>query len=407
MSLLIKNVILEGKKRDIFVEGSKIKKIGPSLNLRAKEKIDGKGKKAVLPGLINCHTHAAMVLFRGYGEGLPLKQWLEQKIWPAEAKLTPDDIYWGTKLACLEMIRTGTTCFSDMYWFEEAAVQAVSEMGIRAKIGLVLLDFLSLGRREVFLKCWRALSKRKLERISLSVAPHSIYTVCRENLIWAKNFAQRNDLIIHTHISETEREVKDCQKKWKMRPVEYLERIGFLGENVVLAHGVWLSDKEIGILSKKKCSLVYNPCSNLKLGSGIMPYKKLQESGVRVCLGTDGPASNNNLDMFEEMKVGALIQKGCSAQDIFNSATCHGAQALKINAGKIQTGRLADLVLVDLDQTFFLPGHDLISDVVYSASGLVVSDTICDGKILMRDGQIKNETKIIHKTKTIKHYYTM
>ena len=347
MSLLIKNIILDDRKKDVFIEGSKIKKIGSNLNLKAKEKIDGKGEKALLPGLINCHTHAAMSLFRGYGDDLSLKEWLEKKIWPLESKLTPDDIYWGTKLAILEMIKTGTTCFNDMYWMSEFSAQAAEEMGIKAKIGLVMLDFLPIGRKENILKHWQFFKKKKFKAVSFSIAPHSIYTVSRENLIWASKFAKKNNLILHTHISETEKEVKDCRKKWKMKPIEYLDKIGLLSNRTVLAHGIWLSDREIRILSKKKCSVVYNPCSNLKLASGIMPYKKLKENKVNICLGTDGSASNNNLDMFEEMKVGALIQKYreqdpaiCSAQEIFRSATSNGAEALKMSAGRIQIGRL-------------------------------------------------------------------
>jgi len=408
MNILIKNIIFNGKKQDIFVEGNKIKKISRNLNLKAKDKIDGKGVKAVLPGLINCHTHAAMSLLRGFADDLPLKEWWENKILPQEAKLTEEDIYWGTKLAILEMIKTGTTYFNDMYWEQEASIEAVEEMGIGAKIGLIIIDFVSWGKREQVENNWSNFQRRKFKTTTLSIAPHTIYTVSKENLVWAKNFAQKNNLILHIHVSETEKEVKDCQKKWKVRPVEYLEKIGFLGDNVVLAHGVWLSEKEIKILSKRKCSVVYNPCSNLKLVSGTMPYSKLKENRVNVCLGTDGPASNNNLDMFEEMKVGALIQKHqtkdpivAPARELLDSATIDGARALKLNAGKIQVGKLADLILVDLNNTLFLPGHNFISDVVYSASGLTVTDSICNGQILMRDRKVKDERKIFKKTTII------
>lgn len=408
MSILLKNVLLNSRKQDIFIEGNQIKRIGKKLNLKAKEKIDGKGEKAVLPGLINCHTHAAMILFRGYADNLPLKTWLEKKIWPLEAKLTKKDIYWGTKLACLEMIKTGTTCFNDMYWLEEVAAEAVEEMGIRAKIGLVLLDFLPMGSKKNIEKYWKLFKKKKFKTVIFSIAPHSIYAVSKENLIWAKNFAKKNNLILHIHVSETEKEVKDCQKKWKLRPIEYLDKIGFLGKNVVLAHGIWLSDKEIKILKKRKCSVIYNPCSNLKLASGIFPYKKLKKNRVNICLGTDGAASNNNLDLFEEMKTGALIQKCrekdttvASVKEIFDSATINGAKALKMNIGKIQEGKLADLILVDLNSTFFLPGHNFISDIVFSASGPTVTDSICNGKILMRDRKVKGEKEIIRKAKDV------
>ena len=401
MSILIKNVILNGKRRDILIEGNKIEKIGKNLNLRADEKIDGKEQKAVLPGLINCHCHSAMTLFRGYADDLPLKEWLEKKIWPLEARLTKEDVYWGTKLACLEMIKTGTTCFNDMYWSEEASVEAAEEMGIRAKIGLVVLDFLPMGKRENIEKYWKAFKKRKFKTVTFSIAPHSIYTVSKESLIWAKNFAKKNNLLLHIHLSETEKEVKDCQKKYKLRPVEYLNKIGFLNQDCILAHSIWLSEKEIKILTQRRCNVVYNPCSNMKLASGIFPYRKIRKAGINICLGTDGPASNNNLDLFEEMKFGTLLQKVkekdptvASASEIFEIATKNGAKALKINAGEIRVGKLADLILIDLNQVCLIPGHNLISDIVYSCSGTCVSDVIVNGKILMRDRKVKGEEKI-------------
>ena len=391
MTLLLKNIILNNKKQDIFIKENKIEKIGKNLNLRADEKIDGKGEKAVLPGLINCHTHAAMSLFRGQADDLPLEKWLE-KIWALEKKLTEKDIYQGTKLACLEMIKTGTTCFNDMYWHPEAAVQAIEETGIRAVVGLTLLDSLPMGKKENAEKYWRKFKKRKFETITFSIAPHSIYTVSKENLIWAKNFAKRNNLILHIHLSETEKEVQDCLKKHKMRPVEFLDKIGFLSKNCVLAHSIWLSDKEIKILKKRNCSVVYNPCSNMKLASGIFPYQKFQNNEVNITLGTDGSASNNNLDLFEEMKFGALLQKisemnplVAPALEIFNTATKNGAKALKINSGAIKKGKLADLILIDLNNICLSPKNKLIPNLIYSCLGNCVSDVICDGKILMRN----------------------
>ena len=401
MTILVKNVILERKKKDIFIEGNKIKKIGKNLNLRADEKIDGKGEKAVLPGLINCHTHAAMSLFRGYEDDLPLQEWLEKKLWPAELKVTEEDAYWGTKLACLEMVKNGTTTLNEMYRYPEATVRAVEEIGLRAMIDLVIIDFLPICSKENVEKLFKKLKNKIPENCSLAVAPHAIYTVSRENLIWAKNFAEKHDLPLHIHVSETEKEVEDCFKKYKMRPVEYLERIRFLGENCILAHSIWLSEKEIKILAKRKCNVVYNPCSNMKLASGFFPYKKLKEAGINVTLGTDSAASNNSLDMFLEMKFASLLQKVnekdptiAPAPEIFEAATKNGAKALKINAGEIKVGKLADLILIDLNQIYFQPDHNFISDIVYSASGNCVSDVICNGKIIMRERKIKGEEKI-------------
>jgi 5-methylthioadenosine/S-adenosylhomocysteine deaminase len=259
-----------------------------------------------------------------------------------------------------------------------------------------------MGSKEHVEKLYKKLETKNLEPITLAIAPHSIYTVSKENLIWAKDFAKKHKLLIHMHLSETEREVKDCLKKYKMRPVEFLEKIGFLNKNCVFAHCVWLNDKEIEILEKRGCSLVYNPTSNMKLASGIFPWAKIKERKINVCLGTDGPASNNSLNLFSEMKMGALLQKIenkdptiLSAREIFEMATKNGARALKINAGEIKVGKLADLVLIDLNKLETFPNHDLISNLVYSDPKRCVSEVICNGKILMREGKIEGEEKII------------
>jgi 5-methylthioadenosine/S-adenosylhomocysteine deaminase len=405
MNILIKNAILAGETMDIYIENDVIKRIGRNLDYKAEETIDGRGEKAAMPGLVNGHTHAAMTLFRGYADDLSLREWLQHRIWPLESKLTPEDVYWGTKLAILEMIKSGTTCFNDMYWYPEAAILAAKEMGIRAVIGLIVVDFDKKGSRENVEEMYNRFMTSELNPIQLAVAPHSIYTVSNENLIWAKDFARSNDLTLHLHISETEEEVVDCQKKWGVSPVEYLEKLGFLGDNVVLVHGVWLSDKEIEILGKRKCNLVYTPCSNMKLAvGGVFPYKRLAENKANICLGTDGVASNNSLDLFKDMKIGALLQKHkegnpaiLKAPEMIKLATVNGAKAFKINAGEIKEGKIADLILIDLNQIYFSPGHNLASDLVYSASGNCVSDVICNGRILMREREVENETEIAQK----------
>jgi 5-methylthioadenosine/S-adenosylhomocysteine deaminase len=402
MSLLIKNVILNKKIVDLYLEKGKIKKIGKNLNLKAKEKIDGKNRKAVLPGFINAHTHSAMIFFRGYGDDLSLEEWLKEKIWPKETKLTPEDVYWGTKFAILEMLSSGTTTINEMYWYPEAQIEAIKEMGIRAVVGLVLIDFFPFGLKENVLNLYFKLKKIvKNSLIKLAIAPHAIYTVSKENLIWAKNFAKKEKLILHIHLSETKKEVEDSLLKNKLRPVEYLEKIGFLNKNCVLAHSIWLSKKEIEILKKRKCNLVYNPSSNMKLTSGIFPYKDLKRAKINICLGTDGPASNNSLDMFLEMKFASLLQKikemdptVAKAKEIFDLATKNGAKALKIDSGEIKEGKLADLILIDLDKTYLQPEENLISNIVYSAKGDCVTDVIINGKILMRERKIKDAEKI-------------
>jgi len=405
MSVLIKNIIFDNGEGDIFIEGNKIGKIAKNLNLKADEKIDGRGEKVILPGLINCHCHSAMNLLRGYADDLPLKNWLEKKIWPLEAKLNEEDVYWGAKLACLEMIKTGTVCFNDMYWHfkhPEVTVSAIKEMGLRAVVGLTMFDSVAEGTKEVVEKTYSRVESKYVQSIVFSLAPHSIYAVSRENLIWAKDFAKKNNLLLHVHLSETEKEAKDCFKKYNLRPVEFLNKMGFLNKNCILAHSIWLSDKEIKILGERKCNVVYCPCSNMKLASGFFPYKKLKKAGVNICLGTDGAASNNNLDMFEEMKFASLLPKikekdptTAPASEIFEAATKNGAGALKMDIGEIKEGKLADLILIDLNQICLAPGHNLISDLVYSCSGNCVTDLICNGKILMRDRKVKGEEKII------------
>lgn len=408
MSLLIKNVILNKKKKDLLINQDRIEKISDQIKVKTTQTIDGKNKKVILPGLINSHTHAAMNLWRGYADDFFLTEWLEKKIWPQEKKLTPEDVYWGTKLACLEMIKTGTTCFNDMYWFPLASAKAIEEMGLRAVLGLGCLDASPQGQKEVVEKNFNFFQKNKFSQISLAIAPHSIYTVSKKNLIWAKNFAQKNNLILHLHLSETEKEVKDCLRKNKVRPGEYLDQLGILGKNCLCSHAVWLSSQEIKILKKRGCHLIYNPGSNMKLASGFFPYQKIKEQKINICLGTDSACSNNNLDMFEEMKLAALVQRGynfnpkiISVKDVFKMATENGAQALGIKSGKIAPGYLADLILMDLNQVCFTPGHNLISDLVYSCSGAAVTDLICGGKILMRDRKVKNEEEIILKSRKI------
>ncbi|TFG35884.1 MAG: amidohydrolase [Parcubacteria group bacterium] len=409
MSILLKNVIIDGKKKDLFIEGKIIKNIGDNLDLKSDEEIDARGEKAVIPGFVNCHTHAAMSLLRGYGDDLSLKEWLEKKIWPLEAKLTQDDIYWGTKLACLEMIKTGTLAFNDMYFFPEAAIKAIEEMGLRALVGLVVFDLSESGQPKNIEKTYYRLKSKKSDLIDLSIAPHAIYTASKENLIWSKEFAKKENLLLHIHLSETEKEVDDCLEQNKLRPAEYLDQINFLGENVILAHSVWLSGEEIEIISRNKSSVVYNPCYNLKLVSGeIFPYKSFKDKNVNICLGTDGAASNNSLDMIREAKFASLLQKHkekdptfLPASEMLSVATKGGSDALRIDSGEIKEGKLADLILIDLNKIYFTPGLNFVSDLIYAASGDCISDAICNGRIVMRNKKVEGEDKSIKKSKKI------
>lgn len=404
MAILIKNVLLDGKKTNIQIEQNKIKEIGS--NDSSDIVINGE-HHAIMPGLINMHTHAAMTLFRGYADDMELNEWLTKHIWPAEAKLTEQDVYNGSKLACLEMIKSGTTFFNDMYWHPHGTARAVEDMGIRTAANAVFIDLFNKEKADEQIELSKKLFnefKDYSDRIIFTLGPHAIYTVSQESLNWIKEFSEKNNLLIHIHVSETEKEVKDCIEKHKKRPVEYLNDLGFLGKNVIVAHGIWLDENEARLLGNNNCSVVYNPSSNMKLASGVLNYDMLKRNNVNVCLGTDGCASNNNLDMFEDMKIASLLQKIkfmdptlLKAKEVYEMATLNGGKALGLNIGLIKEGYLADLILVNLKKTGFVPNHNLISNKVYSVNGDCVDTVICDGKILMENRKVNNEDEILEK----------
>ena len=430
MSVLIKNVLLNDQVQDVFIEGNRFEAIGPDLDASAREVIDATDM-AVFPSFINAHTHAAMTLLRGFADDLELYTWLNDHIWPFESKLTYDDIYIGAKLACLEMIKTGTTFFCDMYWHMPATLRAVSEMGIRAALSSVFIDFNDPRKAKDFRARTRKFFREKedLDRILYTLGPHAIYTVSRDSLIWISEFAAENNLLINIHLAETRKEVEDCVKTHGMRPVEYLESLGFLGPNVAAAHVVWVTAKEMDILAEREVKVVHNPVSNMKLGSGIFAFKELSNRGVCIGLGTDGCSSNNNLDMLEEMKIAALLAKSSSfdsaavpanileedlkdylesayldptiftAGQALECATVNGAGIFGLDMGKIAVGMLADCILINLNHHTLLPRHDLVSNLVYSASSEAIDTTICNGRVLMQNRKVPGEEKIIEEIK--------
>jgi len=412
MAILIKGVLVDNKKTDILIEGNGIVKIGDCKGESAEFEING-AKKAAIPGLFNCHTHAAMALFRGYADDMSLQDWLEKKIWPLEDTLTKEDIYWGTKLACLEMVRTGTTFFSDMYWNVPSIAKAVDESGMRATLSAAFTDTEGKGKREKNItlneQLYRQIHNTAGGRIRMALGPHAPYTASNEALLWCKEFADKHNLPIHIHVSENRHEVEESVKKTGLRPVEYLEKIGFLGSNVIACHCAWVNGSEISTLAKRKVKVVHNPASNLKLASAYsFPYAKLAKAGVPVLLGTDGAASSNNLDMFGAMRLSTLLQKGVDANptafpaaDVFAAATSRSAGAFQIDAGEIKEGKLADLLLIDLRRPEMVPNHNLVSNLVYSASGSCVDTAICDGKILMQAGFVEGQEKIMDKAESV------
>jgi 5-methylthioadenosine/S-adenosylhomocysteine deaminase len=404
VSVLIKNVLVNEEQQDIYIEGNRIRSIGKDLVCKTDTTLNSE-HKAALPSLLNGHTHAAMVLMRGYADDMLLSDWLNQKIWPVESKLTEEDVYWGTRLACLEMIRTGTTFFNDMYWHYHGVARAVEDAGIRAAVSAVFIDLFDEHKAAEQIELNQGLfeeTQRYSPRITFALGPHALYTVSTSSLEWAKAFADEHGLLIHIHLSETRQEVEDCLRRFDKRPVEYLHDIGFLGPNVVAAHVIWVNDREIDLLREHRVKVVYNPTSNMKLSAGFFPYRKIITASIEVALGTDGGAANNNLDMLEEMKFAALLQKindgdptVLNAHEVFRLATDNAGAIFNLNAGELQEGALADLILVDTRQAQMTPLHDLISNLVYSAHGSCVDTTICDGKILMQDGVVEDEEEVL------------
>jgi 5-methylthioadenosine/S-adenosylhomocysteine deaminase len=410
-TIIIKSVELNGKPVDILIEGNAIKRIAGCLPDEADIVIDGH-KKAVIPGLVNMHTHSAMTLFRGYGDDMPLMAWLEEKIWPNEARLTHEDVYWGAKLACLEMIKSGTTAFFDMYAKFSSIAKAVEEMGLRAMLSSVCFDFFQPGQRE---KAKMHVDKLFAEmgnygrRIQFALGPHAIYTVSGELLQWLDRFSEENNVPVHIHLAETEAEVHNSVKQFGYTPVRYLNRLGMLSSRLMIAHGVYVDDEEIQMLAGSGVKVVHNPASNMKLGSGIgFRFVEMRKAGIPVAIGTDGCSSSNNLDMVEAMKLASLSGKGwrknpvvLTADEMLFAATGQGAAMLGIKAGRIEEGYLADLCLIDLNLPAFTPNFNFTSNLVYAANGSCVDTVICDGKILMQHKQVPGEDEIMERTAAI------
>lgn len=413
MSILIKNIQLNNKQQDILIEGQFIKEIAPSITQQVDKIIDGTHKAAV-PGLTNGHTHAAMSLMRGYADDMPLMPWLQEKIWPLEQKLTKDDVYWGAKLACLEMIKTGTTNMVDMYHYFAGTARAVEEMGIRAMLTYAGFDFEMDEKAKTYkkeVKEYFESMNNYSDRLHFAMAPHAIYTVSKKLLIWIRDFAADNGLKIHTHLSETPGEVEDTIKKTGMRPVQYLDSIGFLNNNVSLAHCIYLDDDEIKMLGDHDCQVIHNPASNMKLASGNkFRYNDFKKAGVTVALGTDGTCSGNNLDMYETMKLASLNGKVAwndptiwNAEETF-AIGCEPAEKLTgFKTGKIEEGYLADISLIDLNLPEMTPNFNLISNLVYSANGNCVDTVICDGKVLMENRYVPGEEEIMENANKVAH----
>jgi 5-methylthioadenosine/S-adenosylhomocysteine deaminase len=410
-SILIEGVLTLEGITDLFLsKDGRIEDRGEGLGREYREEADLvlPGASCIaLPGLINTHTHAAMTLLRGYADDMPLDLWLNTRIWPLEAHLTPEDVYWGTRLACLEMIRTGTVGFNDMYFFMDEAARAVGDAGMKAVLSYGFIDLFDEEKREREIReTERFVSgvlARNNPRIRPAVGPHAVYTVSEEGLSWLSGFAAEKRIPIHVHLSETEREVEDSVRKHGIRPPAILDRCGILTPDTVAAHCCWLSREECALLARRGVHVSHNPVSNMKLAvNHALPYHWLSEEEVNVALGTDGCASNNNLDLFGEMKTAALLQKFywnsqtlLPAAEALHMATAAGARALKTGNGTLSAGDAADIILVDRKAVCNTPLHTLASNMVYSCTGSAVRTVICSGKVLMLDRSIPGEGEVL------------
>ena len=388
---VIENAVIQIENNRIVYVGAQ--KIAP--DFVADEVLGGEHLVAI-PGLINTHTHAAMTLIRGYADDMALEPWLRTKIWPYEKNLGRDDVYWGTSLAIAEMLKGGTTTFADMYFFYEDGARAMIESGIRACPGGVLLGFLPEADARIAnaIGFVREYSGEGNGRITPIFAPHSLYTCNRaqwEKLIVA---AQDAGVLLTTHTSETHREVADVTRDWGASPIQTLENIGALDGPLVAAHCVHLNEADLEIMERRDVRVAHNPTSNMKLASGFAPVEKFLHNGIKTGLATDGAASNNNLDMWQEMRLAALIHKAAtgnptavSAREALLMATHDGARCLNLESqiGSLEVGKKADIVLMDFDAPHLTPMHNVVSHLVYSARASDVHSVIVDGKVLLKN----------------------
>jgi 5-methylthioadenosine/S-adenosylhomocysteine deaminase len=386
----------------VVVDNGLITFLGKDTNEKADKVIDARGC-LVMPGLVNAHTHVAMTLLRGYADGLSYGDWIK-KIQSAEMKLTPEDVRAGADLGVLEMIRSGTTTFADMYFHEDEVAQVVQSSGMRAALGYGMIEGLNedadtkLKSRKKFAKKWNGAADG---RITTMYAPHSALSCSKEFLIKVKELVVGDSSRVHIHVLETEDELKTMKERYGMCSINHLNGIGLLGSCVLAAHCIWLSDDDIDILRNNDASVVHCPSSNMALGAGTAPVPQMLAKGVNVALGTDGAASGGSLDMWKEMRCASLLHRlkdarTMPAYTVLKMATTNGARALGINAGVLAPGRLADIIVVDIKKPQFMSPNP-VSALVHGASGCDVRTTIVNGKVLMEDRRIEglDEEKII------------
>lgn len=403
MALTVLNAMFEGETVGVRVAVDRIDELGPGVSPEPGDDVLDAGGCALISPLINGHTHAAMTLMRGYGSDLQLQEWLQHKIWPAEAHLTDEDCYWGVRLAALEMIRSGTTHFFDMYWHPTATARAAQDAGIRATVGAPLFD----GRNAAGLSALRDTALQSLEDlagfgplITPSLTPHAIYTVSTESLEFVATTAAERNLIVHIHFCETVREVDEWMAESSQRPTALFGEIGLLGPKTILAHGCVMDPDDYELVAASGATIVTNPVSNMKLANGrAFPYPAAARAGVRIGLGTDGASSNNSLDLLADLKTFSLVQK----HEAYDPTVLPAAEALAVCQGErspllagtqLSVGAPADFLLIDTGRPEMNPG-DLVDNLVYAASGDVVDSTVIAGRVVMRHREVDDADEIV------------
>ncbi|MDX6582473.1 MAG: 5-methylthioadenosine/S-adenosylhomocysteine deaminase [Solirubrobacterales bacterium] len=404
MGLTVTNATLEGVAVALRCEDGEIAALGPGVEAQPGDEVVDAAGMALIPGLVNGHTHAAMTLFRGFADDLPLMEWLTEHIWPVEKRMDDDDVYWGTRLACVEMIRSGTTSFWDMYWHAHATARAVEDAGVRAVTAAPLIDDSDPAKSER--ACADAersidqISEAGGERARPGFAPHAIYSLSERSLRWVAERSAELGVPVQIHLSETEDEVEACLAEHGERPAVYLDRVGMLGPQTILAHGCWLDRAELELIAERGATVVTNPVANLKLAVGrVFPYGEARQVGVEIGLGTDGPGSNNSLDLLADAKTFALLQKN-EARD---PAAVTASESLAIATGRrsgllggqgLVVGAPADFLLVRSDDPELSLGT-LDAGLVYAASGSIVDATVVAGRVLMRGGVVEGADEVV------------
>ena len=417
-AVLLKDITVAGSRKDILIDKGVIRRIEPAgssslWNLAGDLDIMQCSGKVAVPGFVNMHAHSPMTLMRGVGEDMKFQEWIE-RIWKLEENIDRDFVYWGSRVACLEMARTGTTTFNDHYWYYESSHRAAADAGLRIATGYEVMDKGSVleaeRQKEQCIRMYEQSMKDWKGNAVYQVAFHAIYSVSEPLILWISEFARKHGLNLHIHLSETQKEVDDCKAQHGgLTPVEYLDSLGVLGPNLIAAHTLWVSGHDIELLAARGVHCVHNINSNTKLASGYrFLYNEMRDAGINICIGTDGCASSNNLDILEAMKTSALFQKAwrndptaLPLQELMDMATVNGAKALKLDTGVLKEGAIADISIVDTDNSFFLSPAPFLANFIYSAHSDCIDSVICNGEFVMRNREIKGEREIIAEARKV------